>query len=515
MSDDRSQSIATRASSGGVAVLGAKVFFILAGFVQQPLLKWAVGLAGYGALSRVLAAANVVNNVVVSASTQGTSRMVAQAKGEEGKALRLALRVHAPIAVVLALLFVGAAPLVAGFQRATYITGALAVAGGVVLLYGLYAPLIGSLNGRGLFVKQAGLDVLFATFRTVGLVGLGVLFVKLGLSGALGAVSGFVIAAFLILLVAIGLAGIGRAGTADSVPTAKTYLSALWPLALAQLFTNALMQQDITLLGRFLADAAPAAGLAGAAAEKASDEWVGVYRACQLFAFLPYQLLLSLTQILFPMLAQAKGEGDSASIRTFVARGARLGAIATGLLVSVIVAMPETAIRFAYGSDVAIRGASTLRVLTVGQGLFAMLGLASSILASLGRERTAAWLTFAAATLAGLACTLLVPRAAFGEAQLHATAWAVTGALAISVVAAAWLVRTITGTFVPLATAARVLLAVGACAGMGLMVPAVGRLMAPVVGGAVGAAYFVVLFATRELRGTDLEALRNRLRRRR
>ena len=158
MSDDQRQNIVKRASAGGVAVLGAKVFFILAGFVQQPLLKWAVGLAGYGALSRVLAAANVVNNVVVSASTQGTSRMVAQAKGEEGKALRLALRVHAPIAVALALVFVAAAPFVASFQRATHITWALVVAGGVVLLYGLYAPLIGSLNGRGLFVKQASLS---------------------------------------------------------------------------------------------------------------------------------------------------------------------------------------------------------------------------------------------------------------------------------------------------------------------------------------------------------------------
>ena len=514
MSDDQRQNIVKRASAGGVAVLGAKVFFILAGFVQQPLLKWAVGLAGYGALSRVLAAANVVNNVVVSASTQGTSRMVAQAKGEEGKALRLALRVHAPIAVALALVFVAAAPFVASFQRATHITWALVVAGGVVLLYGLYAPLIGSLNGRGLFVKQASLDVLFATFRTVGLVGLGVLFVKVGLSGALGAISGFVVAALMIFLVALGFAGIGRAGTAGSVPSAKAYLSALWPLALAQLFTNALMQQDITLLGRFLADAAPAAGLAGSAAETASDEWIGVYRACQLFAFLPYQLLLSLTQILFPMLAQAKGDGDLVSIRTFVARGARLGAIATGLLVSVLVAMPETAIRFAYGSDVATRGASTLRVLTVGQGMFALLGLASSILASLGRERTAAWLTFGAATLAGLACAVLVPRAAFGEAQLRATAWAVTGALAVSVLVAGWLVRKIAGAFVPAATAARVLLTVGVCAGVGMVLPPVGRLLTPVVGAAVAAFYLVLLVATRELRAADLEALRSRFRRR-
>ena len=60
---------AKRAGRGGLFVLGAKVFFILAGLVQQALLPKALGLAGYGALSRVLAASNILNNVVVSSST--------------------------------------------------------------------------------------------------------------------------------------------------------------------------------------------------------------------------------------------------------------------------------------------------------------------------------------------------------------------------------------------------------------------------------------------------------------
>ena len=42
---------------------------------------------------------------------------------------------------------------------------------------------------------------------------------------------------------------------------------------------------------------------------RAANEWVAVYRACQLFAFLPYQLLFSVTQVLFPMLARAKTGG--------------------------------------------------------------------------------------------------------------------------------------------------------------------------------------------------------------
>ena len=515
MAGEKDNEIAARAGRGGAAVLGAKIFFILAGFVQQPLLKWAIGLAAYDALSgRVLGVANIVNNVMVSASTQSASRAVAQAHGDERKALRLALRVHVPMAIAVAAAFAAAAPLVAWFQHAPHVLVPLFAASGVVLLYGIYAPLVGSLNGRGLFTKQATLDVLFATLRTALLVGLGIAFVRLGLGGPLGAILGFVLAAAIILVVALRFTGTGEAGTSASVPTAKVYLAALLPLALTQLFTNALMQQDTILLGRFLAEGATTSNLAGSSAADAADEWVGVYRACQLFAFLPYQLLLSLTQVLFPMLARAKAEGDGAAIRDYVLRGSRLGAIATGLFVSAIVAMPGTAIRLAYGAEVAARGASTLRVLVLAQALFAMLGLANTILASLGHERRAAQITGGAAVLAATLMFVLTPGATFGEPMLQRTALAVSIALAIALVVATMAVRRVANAFVPLGTALRVALAVAPCVVMGVMMPTVRPILAPALGAAAAGVYVLGLVVTRELRAADVAPIWTRLRRR-
>jgi stage V sporulation protein B len=507
--------IAAKAGRGGVAVLGAKVWFILAGFLQQPLLKWAIGLAAYGALSgRVLGAANIVNNVVVAASTQSASRAVAQSKGHEAEALRLALRVHVPVAIVLAIAFACAAPLVAWFQHAPHVTVPLAVASAIVLAYGLYAPLVGYLNGRGQFVRQASLDVLFATLRTVGLVGVGVLFVRMGMSGPLGAIIGFAGAAALILLVALRWTGIGKPGAPATIPTVKTYLAALLPLALTQFFTNALMQQDTILLGRFLAEGAVASGLTGQVASDRADEWVGVYRACQLFAFLPYQLLLALTQILFPMLAQAKADGDGAAVERYVRSGARLGAIATGLFVAVIVAMPGTAIRVAYGADVATRGASTLRMLVLAQGLFALLGLANTVLASLGRERIAATITGTAAAFAVALGFALVPGGSFGEPMLQRMAIAVAIALASALFVATIFVRRTAKAFVPVATALRVVVAVAPCVVLGVVVPTVRPVLSPLPAVVATVTYLAMLVITRELRADDLAPIRERLRRR-
>ena len=83
-------------------MLGAKVFFLVTGFVQQPLLRFAVGLNDFGGLAQALVVSNTVNNVVVSSGTQGVSRVVAGAPGHEDEALRAALRVHVPLALVVA-----------------------------------------------------------------------------------------------------------------------------------------------------------------------------------------------------------------------------------------------------------------------------------------------------------------------------------------------------------------------------------------------------------------------------
>jgi stage V sporulation protein B len=503
--------IAARAGIGGIAVLGAKVFFILTGFVQQALLPRFIGRAGWGALALVMAPSNIVNNVVIAGSTQSASRAVAGAPGREDEAQRAAMRVHVPMAIVAGVLFALAAWPIAWFEHDPYLVLPLATMSLVLLFYGLYAPFIGVLNGRGLFVKQATLDMMFATMRTVGLLGVGWLFVRRGLSGALGSTVGFAMAAATIALVAGGFvrAATGKPDTTQTAGPAPLagakYLAVLFPLALAQFFTNALMQVDIILLGRFLHGATRDA--------KSADEWVAVYRACQLFAFLPYQLLLSLTQILFPMLARAKAEGSSDEVREYVARGSRLGAIAMGAMVAVVAGMPETAIRFAYDPDMAARGASTLRVLALGQGAFTLLGIGCTVLSSLGRERTSAALTATAAACAGIVCAVVVPGRPFGASQLHATAFAMCAVLVVALVVCAVLVVRAAGSFVPLRSAARVLVALALVVAAGTHVPAVSRALAPIVAVGLAGAYLLVLAVSREIGVADARWVASALRR--
>jgi stage V sporulation protein B len=510
------QEAARNAGRGGIAVLGAKIFFVLSGLVQQTLLPHVIGLAGYGALSRILALANIPNNVVVTGSTQGVSRAVARAPGNESEAFRATMRVHVPLAIVIAALFAAGAPLFARFEGATYITTPLAVSSIVLLMYGLYAPVIGLLNGRAQFARQAMLDVTFAVLRTAGLLGVGFLFVRGGGKGEMGSTIGFVVAATLIVPISLAMAGRGgaaRGGTADASPLRRfdggVYLTELASLAGAQFFTSTVMQVDITLLGRFLSHGAETMGLTGDTAAKSADEWVAVYRCCQLFAFLPYQLLLSVTQILFPMVARAKALGDEEAVRRYVERGARLAAIACGMMVAVIAGSPRSLLFFAFGAEVADRGASTLRILAIGQGAFTMMGIAVTVLASIGRERVSAVITFCAVCGVSLACFLFASGAAFGETQLVTTAIATSCALGLALLVAARAVASLTGGFLPLLTTIRVPIAIAAVVAAGTFLPRTSRLMTPLLAAGLACAYVVLLVGLREITRADASALRS------
>jgi stage V sporulation protein B len=502
-------STARIAGRGGIAVLGAKVFFLVAGFVQQPLLRKAIGLGDFGGLAQAMVVATVVNNTIITAGTQGVSRAVAAAPGREDEALRAALKVHVPLAIGVGAAMAAAAPAYARFERAGDVLLPLLVLAGVALLYGLYAPLIGYLNGRNRFGRQAALDVTFATLRTVGLVGFGYAFVVRGLPGVLGTTVGWVTAAACIVPLALRSTGFGRAAGGEGVVSGRAYLAILASIAGAQFCTNLLMQTDLALLGRFLGDSG-----ASDASRHDIKAWLGVYKECQTFAFLPYQLLFSIMLVLFPMLARAHAEKDDAAVRAYVQRGARLAALFCGLLVGVVVAMPESLLSFAYGADGA-RGADVLRIMALGQGAFAMLGIAMTVLTSLGRERTAAAVTLGAFSAVAAACVAFVPHADFGHAQLVRSAEATGGALFASLLVGGFLVHARTGTFVPALTALRVGLALAACYGAGFVMPHVGRLEAPVVALLAGAGYVAILVLLREIGAPEIAMLRTLIGRRR
>ncbi len=489
---------ARRAGRGGLAIAGAKLFFMVVGLAQQIALKHILGLGNYGALGRVQSIASVVYNPIIATSVQGVSRAVSGAQeADQPAAQRRVLTIHSLAIVPLAAGFLFAAPYIAEAIRAPHLTNALRIVAGVLLFYGLYTPLVGVINGRKQFGRQALLDTLAATLRTAGLLGGAYFFMRLG-QGVEGALGGFVCAAALMAGIALPIAGLGKSGPGG--PTVQEHIKFIVPLVLGQLALNLLFQSDLTLLGRFAADAAAATpGLD----EKAADTLAGAYRAAQLFCFLPYQLLLAITFVLFPLLASAHRDGDGDAVRVYVRTGMRLALVLAGLIVSVSAGLSRPLINLVFGPDAAALGGRAMFIMALGLGAFAIFGILVTVLTSLKREVLSMVLTIVALALVVGLCFGLVRGQPFGEGMLVRTAIATGTGLVTATVLAAGAVKKTAGALVSPVTLLRVAVALGAAIAVGRSLPEPGKLMTLGYAAAVGVVYLLVLLVSREITGAD------------
>src|SRR5688500_18039141 len=185
MSEDRAAETARTAGRGVLWITGAKVYFILAGFVVQFALPHLLASArSFGLYSAAMNAVSILNNVVIAATVQAVSKHVSEDDARAPAALRQGLTLQALVGITLAGSFALLAPWVAEPFPQQRLVPLLPVTAIVMFSYSIYGALVGSLNGRRIFHKQAALDATFSTLRTIGILG----GAALGI-GALGAVA--------------------------------------------------------------------------------------------------------------------------------------------------------------------------------------------------------------------------------------------------------------------------------------------------------------------------------------
>ena len=476
----------TSSRAGALSIGGAKVWFLVAGLAQNVVTPLAIGQEGFGTYKRALAFVNVLNNVVVVASIQAVSRAIAaEDEAARGPTLRRALGLHALIGVVLGGLFFASIPAIVAHQHAPQLAPLLRVLSLVIVIYGVYAAIVGALNGARAFGRQAALDATFSTLRTGLTALLGISFVRSGIdggNGALGAATGFLATALLVLPLSAALSTFR--GSASSTLDRRAHLSFFLGVAVAQLFQSILLQADLVLLGRFATLDLLARGVGEGAAHAGADRLSGLYGQAQAFGLVPYQLLLSAAYVLFPAIAAARARADDRALAVEIDRGGRATLLVAGALVAAIAGTPRAVLRFAFGGggegalpiDTA---APILRNLTLAHGCTAMAMIGVTLLAAAGRPRLGAFLAaiVAAGSIAGAwAGGRLFASASGGETQALASLGTALSlgmlvGLAVGAVVVVLVVARALSPYVRLASALRVALGIGIALAVGALVP--------------------------------------------
>ena len=494
MSDNGHHNEGSVAAKGAVFIGFAKLYFMLSGFVQQVLLTRFVGAAEFGAFGVVNNVISIVNNTVVQATIQAVSKYTAEDDARAGAVQRAGVRMQAVLGTTLALAIFLGAPLIAQFEGAPRYTAYFRIAAAIPFLYSLYAVFVGSANGLRRFRTQASFDVGFSTAKTVLLLGMALLW------KVTGAFVGFAAAAAIILVVASRVMRLPAGDHRFPIGRLSAYMSAVVAYGL---LLNVALNYDQPLLHHF------AGKVAGPAVAAVS---AGHYQALRTLALLPYQALIVVTFVIFPLISRSTFAEDREATRVYVTQTLRYALLLVALMGLVLAARPAALLAIIYKPAYG-EGAAAMPVLVTGECCLALLGVVCAILNAAGRTR--ATLSFVALTVAvgAAAAAVLVPRAAVGAPMLRAAATATALGMASGFVASIVYVRARLGGAPPAATVGRVAAGVAAGVLVAHLVPGHGKIMGLVAIVLAAVAYLVVLVVTGELGPADRAKLGRMLRR--
>jgi stage V sporulation protein B len=316
-----------------------------------------------------------------------------------------------------------------------------------------------------------------------------------------GAFAGFATAAVLILLVAARRMRL-PAPASEALP-AKQLVPFMAAIGVYALLLNLALNYDVSLLQYFAAsvDAARAPAV------------VASYQTLRTLALLPYQALIVITFVIFPLVSRSTFAEDKDATRAYVTQTLRYALIFAGAMGLLLGARPAALLAILYKNPAYGAGAPALPILVAGECTLALLGVACAILNAAGRTR--ATLSFMAITVvvgAG-AAAVLIPRAEPGPAMLVAAASATSLGMASGFVASLVYLRARLGGGLPLATVARVAASGAAAVLVARFLPAHGKVMGLAAIAAVGIVYAVVLIALHEFGPEDKAKVRRILRR--
>jgi stage V sporulation protein B len=451
---------AVQAGRGALFIGAAKVFFMVAGLAQKLLLTRVVGAAEYGIFSVVNVVVSVINNATVQGTIQSVSKFTAEDDSRADAVKRAGLRLQLVVGAALTLGFFLAAPLIASLYRdASYVRWFRLVAP-IPFLYSLYSVFIGSANGLRRFHVQAGFDISFSTIKTILLLGGAAAF---GVAGALG---GFVAAAAVILVVAALVIGWPRSRAGAPAFPIRRLATFMVGIVVYTLLINAALNFDLPLLRRFAALAAPA---------EQANKLAGYYDALRNFSLLPYQALLIITFVIFPLVSRSTFEQDRETTRAYVTQTLRYALMLAAAMASVLCARPDGLLRLIYPPEY-IAGATALPILVSGIVALSLLGVSGAIINASGHPRVAVALVSLTVVVGAGTAFLIVPGRSPGPPMLNAMASAAALGMYAGVAAALVYVRRRFEALPPLASVVRVLISTAAAVAVGRLMPGSGKL---------------------------------------
>ena len=386
-----------RVGRGYLWLTGAKLWFLVTATLLNIGLPRLLGdPTSFGDYKVVAGFLAVLSMVILAGALQTSSKSISEQPEFRGTLRRRAERLAFSISASLSLIvFIAAEPIAQNLWQDKALAEPLRLASGVILAYGLYATWIGAANGVKNYRTQALFDIGFATLKTGGIIAAVIL--GFGISGIF-----LTFTTVALLMTAVAFLVIARK-TVDQVKTENA--ASEQGMALKKMATfmggvmgfnltlNLLLQGDVVLLKGLIHEASTEAIAAGKSlglehlrdmsAEDSTSYLAGLYGAVRNVTMIPYQGIISLTFVIFPILSAATFQADQEKTQATVHGALRFAVLLISLLCGGLVLTDKVLIGILFGSSYT-DGASFLIPMVTGTIVFSLYFVLTSMLTAAG-----------------------------------------------------------------------------------------------------------------------------------
>lgn len=402
--------IAAIAGRGTIYITAAKLWFMVSGYGIHFILPRLMNTEQFGIYQVVVGVVSIINAVIITGTYQTVSKRISEDDQSAGSVKATALKLQVLVGGGASLAFFLLAPVVSRYLNDARLVNYLRLASLITLSYSFYAVFTGYFNGRKEFLTQAMLDMSYSTFKLAFVV----LFVWLGF-GVAGGVSGFALAAATVLALAAIVAGKrepGRDVRARGLLGFQSYLL-LFTLAM-----NLLQKTDLILVK----------ALSSADVTVASEN-AAYYGAAVNVANITYQVIISATFVVFPLVSQATFVKDREKTQKYVTSTLRYTLIVMALVATLFSANARGVLSLVYPQNYQA-GSAALSIVAYGMLLFGLLYVVTTIISASGRPAVSLLIGLLTLGLSAALNVLLIPSYGLAGAAAGTTASMLAGAAA-------------------------------------------------------------------------------------
>ncbi len=383
-----------KAGRGFLIITAAKVWFLVTSAVIQLGLPIMFGSAEqFGVFKIVTESIGLINMVMITGTLHAVSKLVSEQPDRARVLVNMAVKMQCLLGVPVAILYFLFSPVIAGtgFNDPS-LTPLMQLSALIIAFYAFYAIFVGYFNGLQQFVRQATLDFTFSTVKMIGIVGL----VLLGF-GVTGAVAGFVGAAgFICLVAAIWVVRRMHRRTDQTEPSDRqemkeSFRRLLGYLVLIMLYTfalNGLMRVDLFVLKAVAADVP--AHLVGMEEffGLMSNKFAGFYGAVLNIARIPYQGVIAVTFVIFPLISESTFREDREQTRQYIRETIRYCMLLIGIVALLLAFNADGIVGGLYSTEY-LHAAVPLSILSVAIIFFALLYVTTTMIIGSGHPTVA------------------------------------------------------------------------------------------------------------------------------